>query len=128
MEQVISKSALRNILTAAGPDVIDMDDDTKKVLAALWELYNEAQKDTLLLANLSNCAEYVLWKGADDVRYLVESGCYQDELQHLSDDEQEALYRKVAENVDWSDVAAASVSAGNAVIEAELASLLTADS
>lgn len=128
MEQVISKSALRNILTAAGPDVIDMDDDTKKVLAALWELYNEAQKDTLLLANLSNCAEYVLWKGADDIRYLVESGCYQDELQHLSDDEQEALYRKVAENVDWSDVAAASVSAGNAVIEAELASLLTADS
>ena len=128
MEQVISKSALRNILTAAGPDAIDMDDDTKKVLAALWELYNEAQKDTLLLANLSNCAEYVRWKGADDVRYLVESGCYQDELQHLSDDEQEALYRKVAENVDWSDVAAASVSAGNAVIEAELASLLTADS
>lgn len=128
MEQVISKAALKNILTAAGPDVIDMDDDTKKVLAALWELYNEAQQDTLLLANLSNCAEYVLWKGADDVRYLVESGCYQDELQHLSDDEQEALYRKVAENVDWSDVAAASVSAGNAVIEAELASLLTADS
>lgn len=30
MEQVISKAALKNILTAAGPDVIDMDDDTKK--------------------------------------------------------------------------------------------------
>ena len=100
----------------------------KKALTALWELCDEAQTDTLLLENLSDCAEYVLWKGADDVRYLVESGCYQDELQHLSDDEQEALYRKVAENVDWSDVAAASVSAGNAVIEAELASLLKADS
>lgn len=32
MEQVISKSALNNILTAAGPAVVDMDEDTKKLL------------------------------------------------------------------------------------------------
>lgn len=30
MEQVISKSALNNILTAAEPAVVDMDEDTKK--------------------------------------------------------------------------------------------------
>lgn len=62
MEKNISKNALKNILTAAGPGVIDMDDDTKKALAALWELHNEEQGDNLILANLSDCEEYVIWK------------------------------------------------------------------
>ena len=124
MEQVISKSALNNILTAAGPAVVDMDEDTQKALAALWELLGEAQGENLILANLSDCEEYVIWKGADDVRFLVESGCYQDELLNMTLEEQENLYNEVANRLDWSDVASASIAAGNKLIEDELAAVL----
>lgn len=124
MEQVISVKALKNILTAAGPTVIDMDDNTKKALAAMWELCNE-NKDNLLLADLSDCEEYILWRGADDVRVLAESGCYQEEIGSMSEAEQEALFAKVAENVDWSDVASAGIEAGNRLIEDELEAALT---
>lgn len=124
MEQVISKSALNNILTAAGPAVVDMDEDTQKALAALWELLGEAQGENLILANLSDCEEYVIWKGADDVRFLVESGCYQDELLNMTPEEQENLYNEVANRLDWSDVASAGIEAGNKLIEDELAAVL----
>lgn len=124
MEQVISKSALNNILTAAGPAVVDMDEDTKKALAALWELLGEVQGENLILANLSDCEEYVIWKGADDVRFLVESGCYQDELLNMTPEEEEKLYKEVADRLDWSDVASASIAAGNKLIEDELAAVL----
>lgn len=124
MEQVISKSALSNILTAAGPAVVDMDEDTKKALAALWELLGEVQGENLILANLSDCEEYVIWKGADDVRFLVESGCYQDELLNMTPEEEEKLYKEVANRLDWSDVASASIAAGNKLIEDELAAVL----
>lgn len=124
MEQVISKSALNNILTAAGPAVVDMDEDTQKALAALWELLGEAQGENLILANLSDCEEYVIWKGADDVRFLVESGCYQDELLNMTPEEEEKLYKEVANRLDWSDVASASITAGNKLIEDELAAVL----
>lgn len=124
MEQVISKSALNNILTAAGPAVVDMDEDTQKALAALWELLGEAQGENLILANLSDCEEYVIWKGDDDVRFLVESGCYQDELLNMTPEEEEKLYKEVANRLDWSDVASASIAAGNKLIEDELAAVL----
>lgn len=124
MEQVISKSALNNILTAAGPAVVDMDEDTQKALAALWELLGEAQGENLILANLSDCEEYVLWKGADDVRFLTESGCYQDEILNMTPEEQENLYNEVANRLDWSDVASAGIEAGNKLIEDELAAVL----
>lgn len=35
MEKVIAKDALQNILIAAGSAVIEMDDETKKAVAAL---------------------------------------------------------------------------------------------
>lgn len=124
MEKVISKSALNNILTVAGPAVVDMDEDTKKALAALWELLGDVQEENLILANLSDCEEYVIWKGADDVRFLVESGYYQDELLNMTPEEQENLYEEVADRLDWSDVASASIAAGNRLIEDEIAAVL----
>lgn len=124
MEQVISKSALNNILTAAGPAVVDMDEDTKKTLAALWELCGDEQGDNLILANLSSCEEYVIWKGADDVRFLVESGCYQDEFLNMTPEEQENFCEEVANRLGWSDVASASITAGNRLIEDEIAAVL----
>lgn len=124
MEKVISKSALNNILTVAGPAVVDMDEDTKKALAALWELLGDVQEENLILANLSDCEEYVIWKGADDVRFLVESGYYQDELLNMTPEEQENLYEEVADRLDWSDVASASIAAGNRLIEDKIAAVL----
>lgn len=124
MERTISKIVLKNILTAAGPNVIDMDDDTKKALATLWELCDEKQSDNFILANLADCEEYILWKGVDDVRFLAESGCYQDEILSMTHEELEHLYEKVANRLDWSDVAAASIAAGNKLIEDELAAVL----
>lgn len=123
MEYSIRKKALENILTAAGPGVIDMNDDTRKALAALWELCNHAE-ETLILANLADCEEYILWKGEEDVRMLLETGCYQSEIQSMSEEKVNQLIREVANRVDWSDVASAGVSAGNEVIDDELSRTL----
>ena len=125
MEHRITKASLSNILTAAGPSVLDMDDNTRKALAELWELCNHAKSDELLLSNLSDCEEYVLWKGEDDVRMLLETGCYQSEIQEMPEEEVEHLIQEVANRVDWSDVASAGISVGNDVIADELSQMLS---
>lgn len=124
MERVISVEAFKNILTAASPAVANVDEDTKKALAAMWGFCSE-KKETLILVDLTEYEDYILWRGADDVRALAESGCYQEEIGNMSEAEQEALFAKVAENVDWSDVASAGVEAGNRLIENELEAVLT---
>ena len=53
MEKVIAKDALQNILIAAGSAVIEMDDETKKAVAALWEILANTDKDWLCIANLA---------------------------------------------------------------------------
>ena len=119
MEQTISKKAMGKFLKAAGPAVNDMDDDVKKAFAALQNLHDDAKKEILLLANLGDCEQYILWKGIDDVRYFVESGCYQEEFEGMTEEAQEKIIAEVATCVDWSDVSSAGIEAGNALIAKE---------
>lgn len=124
MENVVSKKALHNILKVASSAVIDMDVNTQKALAAMWKLCNEATAENIILANLSKCEEYILWNGDADVRYLIESGCYQDEVQNISEDELNCLVGEVTTRVKWSDVASAGIEAGNDIIARELEQVL----
>lgn len=126
MECRITKSSLNNILMAAGPGVIDMDNDTRKALAALWELYSHTGNDELVLSSLSDCKEYIIWKGEEDVRMLLESGCYQSEIQDMPEEDVEHLIQEVANGVNWSDVASAGISAGNKIIADKLSQILAA--
>lgn len=120
MEQTISKEAMGKFLKAVGPAVAEMDDDAKKAFAALQNLHDDAKKEILLLANLGDCEEYILWKGADDVRYLVESGCYQEEFEGMTEEDQGKIIAEVATCVDWSDVSSVGIEAGNALITEKL--------
>ena len=99
MEQVISKKAFENLLNAVGSSVINLGDDEKKVFAYLQEICHNAQGDNLLLANLSDCEEYILWKGIDDVRFLVESGCFEEEVQSFSEEQRENLFNLFQQEV-----------------------------
>lgn len=42
----------------------------------------------------------------------------------MTPEEEEKLYKEVADRLDWSDVASASIAAGNKLIEDELAAVL----
>lgn len=120
MEQVISKSALKEVLLVADLAITSADGDTRKALDALWALCNSGEQDRLLLADLSDYEDHVLWEGANDVRNLIESGCYQEEFAGMTEEEQEALIAEVANRIDWSDVAAVGIEAGNGLISREL--------
>lgn len=123
MEKVIAKDALQNILIAAGSAVIEMDDETKKAVAALWEILANTDKDWLCIANLAECEEYILWQGKDDVRFVAESGCY-DDLSNMTNEEQAHFFSTVANRINWSNVAEAGIEAGNRLIEIELENVL----
>lgn len=99
MEKVIAKDALQNILIAAGSDVIEMDDETKKAVAALWEILANTDKDWLCIANLAEYEEYILWQGKDDVRFVAESGCY-DDLSNMTNEEQAHFFSTVANRIN----------------------------
>lgn len=123
MEKVIAKDALQNILIAAGSVVIEMDDETKKAVAALWEILANAEKNWLCIANLAEYEEYILWQGEDDVRFVAESGCY-DDLSNMTNEEQAHFFATVANRINWSNVAEAGIEAGNRLIEIELENVL----
>lgn len=111
----LQKIALETILNAAEPAINDMGAETKEAFEALRELCAGAG-ETLRLVDLARYKETVLWSGEDDVRFLVESGCYQEELRNKSDAELDLLIAEVANQVDWSDVAVAGTAAGNSII------------
>ena len=124
MEYIISKLALNKILFVAAANIINMDDETKSALSALWDMYHNCNGENIVIADLSKSKEYIIWNGADDVRYLVESGCLQNEVLNMTSEEQEKLYKKVADTVDWSDVVSTGIVAGNEIIENNLRTIL----
>ena len=124
MEYIISKFALNKILFVAATNIINMDDETKSALSALWVMYHSCNGENIVISDLSESKEYIIWNGADDVRYLVESGCLQNEVLNMTSEEQEKLYKKVADTVDWSDVVSAGIVAGNEIIENNLRTIL----
>ena len=115
MTTPISKNAFKNILIAAGSAVKKMDEDTQQALAILWNLYAEAKNEIVLIENLANYQDYILWQGEDDVRYIVESGGY-DSLNAMTEEEQSRIFSDVVNLVDWSDVSAAGIEVGNRLI------------
>ena len=124
MEYIVSKFALNKILFVAAANIINMDDETKSALSALWDMYHSCNGENIVISDLSESKEYIIWNGADDVRYLVESGCLQNEVLNMTSEEQEKLYKKVADTVDWSDVVSAGIVAGNEIIENNLRTIL----
>ena len=118
MEQIISKKSLEVILRAVSTTDIENDTEAKETLARLKKACGSCEKLSLVL--IPEYEDYVIWEGAADVRNLIESGCYQEEIEKLPAQEQEDIIQKVTENVDWEDVTAVSIEAGNSLIERAL--------
>lgn len=123
MTMPISKDAFKNILFAAGSAVSKMDEDTQLALAMLWNLHAEAKNDIVLIENLANYQDYILWQGENDVRFIAESGRY-DSLNAMTEEEQSRIFSDVANHVDWSNVSAVGIEAGNNLIADELDTIL----
>lgn len=115
----LQKTALETILNAAEPAINDMGAETKSAFEALREICDKAS-ETIEIADLASCEESILWTGEEDVRFLIESGCYQEEAQAMSEDELNRVVAEVTTRVDWSDVASAGIEAGNRIIANEL--------
>lgn len=122
-EYTVSKEALMKVVNAASLNV-NMDEDVRTVIAALRNIYAESEMKTIILSNLAKCESYILWNGEDDVRYLIESGCYQEEMQKLTAEEQEEIIAQTCGEVDWSDVESTGIEAGNQLIENALSEVL----
>lgn len=118
MEQIISKKSLKVILKAVSIADIENDTEAKEVLTQLKKACSSGESSSLVL--ISEYKDYVIWEGAADVRNLVESGCYQEEIEELPAQEQENIIQKITEKVDWDDVVTVSIEAGNSLIEREL--------
>ena len=122
-EYTVSKEALMKVVNAVSRNT-DMDEDVRTVITALQSICAESEMETINLSNLAKCESYILWNGEDDVRYLIESGCYQEEMQKLTAEEQEEIIAQTCGEVDWSDVESTGIEAGNQLIENALSEVL----
>lgn len=94
-----------------------MDEKTKAVLESLYQFCGPEEEKLITFDNLVEYKGSILWKGADDVRYLTENEIFEEEFEALAPDEKEKLIEKTSDRVCWDDVESAGIEAGNRIIE-----------
>lgn len=111
----IEKDTLSNIISAALHSGAKFSAKERDAIASLQDLCDKSE-GSMVLEDLAQKKSYVLWDGTEDIRNLIESGCFEDDVGHLSENELEALLKEVEADIDWDDVASVSLSAGNGMI------------
>lgn len=110
-----TKSIMNKILTAAIQSGVDFNAEEQETLRELQEICNKAEEG-MLLNDLAQSKCYILWAGVEDVRSIIDSGIFSDEVKNMNEAEIEALCNDVADDVNWPDVESASIEAGSLLI------------
>lgn len=114
---LLTGKILKTILDAASSRKEQMDEETKAVLESLYQFCGPEEEKLITFDNLVEYKGSILWKGADDVRYLTENEIFEEEFEALAPDEKEKLIEKTSDRVCWDDVESAGIEAGNRIIE-----------
>lgn len=114
---ILNRNALKRMLAKAGPALADEDESVRTVLSQLQELCDASDTPELALVDRNGYKAQILWSGVEDIAFLADSGQFEEGLSGMDEDQRNAMYEEICNQVDWDEVESAGIVAGNDVLE-----------
>lgn len=114
---ILNRNALKRMLAKAGPALAGEDESVRTVLSQLQELCNASDTPELALVDRNGYKAHILWSGVEDIAFLADSGQFEEGLSGMDEDQRNAMYEEICNQVDWDEVESAGITAGNDVLE-----------
>lgn len=114
---ILNRNALKRMLAKAGPALAGEDESVRTVLSQLQELCDASDTPELALVDRNGYKAHILWSGVEDIAFLADSGQFEEELSGMDEDQRNAMYEEICNQVDWDEVESAGIAAGNDVLE-----------
>lgn len=114
---ILNRNALKRMLAKAGPALAGEDESVRTVLSQLQELCDASDTPELALVDRNGYKAHILWSGVEDIAFLADSGQFEEELSGMDEDQRNAMYEEICNQVDWDEVESAGITAGNDVLE-----------
>lgn len=114
---ILNRNALKRMLAKAGPALAGEDESVRTVLSQLQELCDASDTPELALVDRNGYKAHILWSGVEDIAFLADSGQFEEGLSGMDEDQRNAMYEEICNQVDWNEVESAGITAGNDVLE-----------
>lgn len=114
---ILNRNALKWMLAKAGPALAGEDESVRTVLSQLQELCDASDTPELALVDRNGYKAHILWSGVEDIAFLADSGQFEEGLSGMDEDQRNAMYEEICNQVDWDEVESAGIAAGNDVLE-----------
>lgn len=114
---ILNRNALKRMLAKAGPALAGEDESVRTVLSQLQELCDASDTPELALVDRNGYKAHILWSGVEDIAFLADSCQFEEELSGMDEDQRNAMYEEICNQVDWDEVESAGIAAGNDVLE-----------
>lgn len=114
---ILNRNTLKRMLAKAGPALADEDESVRTVLSQLQELCDASDTPELALVDRNGYKAHILWSGVEDIAFLADSGQFEEGLSGMDEDQRNAMYEEICNQVDWDEVESAGIAAGNDVLE-----------
>lgn len=114
---ILNRNALERMLAKAGPALAGEDESVRTVLSQLQELCDASDTPELALVDRNGYKAHILWSGVEDIAFLADSGQFEEGLSGMDEDQRNAMYEEICNQVDWDEVESAGIAAGNDVLE-----------
>lgn len=114
---ILNRNALERMLAKAGPALAGEDESVRTVLSQLQELCDASDTPELALVDRNGYKAHILWSGVEDIAFLADSGQFEEALSDMDEDQRNAMYEEICNQVDWDEVESAGIAAGNDVLE-----------
>lgn len=114
---ILNRNALKRMLAKAGPALAGEDESVRTVLSQLQELCDTSDTPELALVDRNGYKAHILWSGVEDIVFLADSGQFEEGLSGMDEDQRNAMYEEICNQVDWDEVESAGIAAGNDVLE-----------
>lgn len=116
-DSILNRNALKRMLAKAGPALAGEDESVRTVLSQLQELCDASDTPELALVDHNGYKAHILWSGVEDIAFLADSGQFEEALSDMDEDQRNAMYKEICNQVDWDEVESAGIAAGNDVLE-----------
>ena len=114
---ILNRNTLKRMLAKAGPALAGEDESVRTVLSQLQELCDASDTPELALVDRNGYKAHILWSGVEDIAFLADSGQFEEGLSDMDEDQRNAMYEEICNQVDWDEVESAGIAAGNDVLE-----------
>lgn len=114
---ILNRNALKRMLAKVSPALAGEDESVRTVLSQLQELCDASDTPELALVDRNGYKAHILWSGVEDIAFLADSGQFEEGLSGMDEDQRNAMYEEICNQVDWDEVESAGIAAGNDVLE-----------